>query len=49
VLLLASAALWQADMIVMGNSLRSVFMRRVLGDTALDAIRRSPVPLFLCS
>lgn len=48
-LLLASAALWQADMIVMGNSLRSVLMRRVLGDTALEAIRRSPVPLFLCS
>jgi len=49
VLLLASASFWQADMIVMGNSLRSVFMRRVLGDTALEAIRRSPVPLFLCS
>jgi len=48
VLLLASAALWQADMIVMGNSARSVFLRRALGDTALEAIRRAEIPLFLC-
>lgn len=48
VLLLASAALSQADMIVMGNSARSVFLRRALGDTALEAIRRAKIPLFLC-
>ena len=48
VLLLPSAALWQADMIVMGNSARSVFLRRALGDTALEAIRRAEIPLFLC-
>jgi nucleotide-binding universal stress UspA family protein len=48
VLLFAAAALWQADMIVMGNSARSVFLRRALGDTALEAIRRAEIPLFLC-
>lgn len=47
VLLLAAANLWQADMIVMGNSARSVLLRNVLGDTLLETIRNSQVPLFL--
>lgn len=46
-LLLAAAALWQADMIVMGNSARSVLLRKVLGDTLLATLRDTQIPLFL--
>ena len=47
VLLLAAATLWQADMIVMGNSARSVILRKVLGDTLLATLRDTQIPLFL--
>lgn len=47
VLLLAAATLWQADMIVMGNSARSVLLRKVLGDTLLATLRDTQIPLFL--
>ncbi len=47
VLLLAAAKLWRADMIVMGNSMRSVLLRKVLGDTLLTTLRDTQVPLFL--
>jgi len=47
VLLPAAAALWQADMIVMGNSARSVLLRKVLGDTLLGTLRDTQIPLFL--
>lgn len=47
VLLLAAASLWQADLIVMGNSARSVFLRNVLGDTLLETLRNTQIPLFL--
>jgi nucleotide-binding universal stress UspA family protein len=47
VLLLAAATLWQADLIVMGNSARSVFLRNVLGDTLLETLRNTQIPLFL--
>jgi nucleotide-binding universal stress UspA family protein len=47
VLLSAAANLWQADMIVMGNSARSVIVRKVLGDTLLAALRDTKLPLFL--
>jgi len=47
VLLLAAARLWQADMIVMGNSARSVLLRKVLGDTLLATLRDARIPLFL--
>jgi len=47
VLLLAAATLWQADMIVMGNSARSVLLRKVLGDTLLGTLRDAQIPLFL--
>ena len=47
VLLLAAATLWQADMIVMGNSARSVLLRKVLGDTLLETLRDTQIPLFL--
>lgn len=46
-LLLAAAALWQADLIVMGNSARSVLLRHVLGDTLQDVLHRVDIPLFL--
>ena len=46
-LLLPAATLWQADMIVMGNSARSVLMRRVLGDTLRTTLTETKVPLFL--
>ena len=45
--LLPMATLWQADMIVLGNSARSLLMKRVLGETALHIIRNSDRPLFL--
>lgn len=38
---------WGADLIVMGNSHRTLISRRVLGDTMLEAIRHSDLPLFL--
>ena len=47
VLLLAAATLWQADMIVMGNSAHSVLLRKVLGDTLLATLRDTQIPLFL--
>jgi len=47
VLLLPAATLWQADMIVMGNSARSVLMRQVLGDTLRTTLTETKVPLFL--
>jgi len=46
-LLLAAATMWQADMIVMGNSARSVLVRKVLGDTLLATLRDTKIPLFL--
>jgi hypothetical protein len=41
-------AVWQADMIVLGNSARNLLMKRVLGETAWHIIRNSDRPLFLC-
>ena len=35
------------DMIVMGNSIRRVIFRHLLGDTVLNAIRQPDRPLFL--
>lgn len=46
-MLLPAAAMWKADMIVMGNSARRVLVRRVLGDTLFTALAESKVPLFL--
>lgn len=45
--LLVAASVWRADMIVMGNSARSVWMRRVLGNTFLNVVSQTEVPLFL--
>ncbi|TWU00284.1 Universal stress protein family protein [Botrimarina colliarenosi] len=44
---LGVAAEWGADLIVMGNSHRTLFSRKVLGDTMLETIRHSDLPLFL--
>ena len=46
-LLLTAATLWEADMIVMGNSAPGVLLRKVLGDTLLATLRDTPIPLFL--
>ena len=46
--LLPMAALWQADMIVLGNSARTLLVKRFLGETALHIIRNADRPLFLC-
>lgn len=46
--LLPMATLWQADMIVLGNSARNLLVKRVIGETALHIIRNADRPLFLC-
>jgi len=35
------------DLIVMGNSIRNLIFRHLLGDTVLNAIQQSDRPLFL--
>ncbi len=35
------------DLIVMGNSIRSILMRQIVGDTALSTIQQADRPLFL--
>ena len=45
--LLDVASRQQADLIIMGNSVRSVLMRNILGDTVLATLRHTPIPLFL--
>lgn len=37
----------EMDLIVMGNRIRSLLMRRILGDTVLNTIQLSDRPLFL--
>jgi len=36
-----------ADMIVMGNSIRSIWLRKVLGDTVMKTLTQSDLPVFL--
>lgn len=38
---------WDADLMVLGNSARNVWSRRILGSTTYRVIRESPLPLFL--
>lgn len=45
--LLPQAIAWQADLIVMGNSVRKVLFHRVVGTTTLHAIKNAEIPLFL--
>jgi nucleotide-binding universal stress UspA family protein len=46
--LLPMATLWQADMIVLGNSAGHLLTKQLLGETALHIIRNADRPLFLC-
>lgn len=45
--LLPYAAEWQADLIVAGNSAKTLLLRHVLGETALNLITTADRPLFL--
>jgi nucleotide-binding universal stress UspA family protein len=45
--LLQAAKMWDAEIIVMGNSARSVLLRKVLGDTLLATLRETTIPLYL--
>ncbi len=45
--LLSLSAELGADLIVMGNSIRSIWLRKVLGDTVLNTLTRADRPLFL--
>ena len=45
--LLPEADSWQADLIFVGSGARSLLLRRLFGDTALQLIRNSDRPLFL--
>ncbi len=45
--LLAAAQEWNADLIVMGNSERTLMLRRMLGETMLQTVRTADRPLFL--
>lgn len=45
--LLNTAESWNADLIVVGNSAKSLLRRKVFGETALHTIRESQLPLFL--
>ncbi|MEJ2098033.1 MAG: universal stress protein [Deltaproteobacteria bacterium] len=46
-MLLAAAKDLNADMIVMGNSIRTVWIRKMLGDTVLKTLTQSELPIFL--
>lgn len=45
--LLPYAEEWGADLIVLGNSAKSMLLRRILGETALHVMRNAERPLFL--
>jgi len=45
--LLPHAEEWNADLIVLGNSSRSFLIRKVFGETALNVMQNSVLPLFL--
>lgn len=45
--LLPYAESWGADMTVIGNSAKNLLLRRIIGETALQAIRTANRPLFL--
>lgn len=45
--LLPYASQWNADLIVLGNSARNYLLRRLFGETALNAMQYADRPLFL--
>ena len=46
-LLLGHATDWNADVIVVGNSAKRLWLKKLLGETAMHAIRHATVPVFL--
>ena len=38
---------WEADLLVAGNSAKNLLLRKLFGETALQLLRGSPLPLFL--
>ncbi len=46
-LLLQHATDWNADLIVIGNSIKHYWLKKLLGETAMHVIRESRIPLFL--
>ena len=45
--LLQHATDWNADVIVVGNSIKRLWLKKLLGETAMHVIRHANVPLFL--
>lgn len=45
--LLQHAADWKADAIVVGNSVKHLWLKKLMGETAIHLIRNATVPLFL--
>jgi nucleotide-binding universal stress UspA family protein len=45
--LIPYAQAWQADLIVAGNSAKNLLLRRIFGETALQLLRESPLPLYI--
>ena len=45
--ILAEAAAWDADLIVLGNSVHGFLRRKIFGETALHVMQHSDRPLFL--
>ena len=46
-LLLQHAADWNADLMVVGNSVKRLWLKKLFGETALHVIRHANIPLFL--
>jgi len=46
-LLLDHAIDWNADLIVIGNSIKHLWLKKLLGETAMHCIKHTDVPLFL--
>ena len=46
-LLLRHATDWKADVIVVGNSVKRLWLKKLFGETAMYVIRNATVPLFL--
>jgi len=46
-LLLQQAADWKADLMVVGNSIKQYWLKKLLGETAMHVIRNTEIPLFL--
>lgn len=46
-LLLQQAADWNADLIVVGNSAKHLWLKKLLGETAMHVLRNATIPLFL--